>query len=135
MKIIKENNQYSLLWKYSIQNNKKTTNDRDYYFYNVVFPAELADYFNQPSSLWMYENIGRTFICKDEPPYSKSRELKLFSKGNPQRAKDITLSKKFFTELEGHVQGKVLYILHVDEHDPLTNERGLLEVKLLIEQE
>ena len=135
MKIQYNNNEYSLIWEYSIKNNKKVANNKEYYFYNVVFPAELADFFCQPHSVWIYENIGRTFICKDEPPYSKSRELKLFSKGNPQRAKDITLSKKFFTELEGHVQGKVLYILHVDEHDPLTNERGLLEVKLLLEQE
>lgn len=133
MKITNDNGKFKLEWTYKIKNNKKTTTEKEYYFYNVVFPAELADYFQQPSSLWMYENKGHTYICENQPPYTKCKEFKLFSKGNPQRAKDITLSKKFFKELEGYCKGYVQYLFHLDDIDELTHERGLVELRIVME--
>lgn len=133
MKIIKtKNNHFQLRWEYSIKNNKTIKNDREYYFYNCVFPAELADYYEQKKELWIYREEGKNYITNIEPASFKSKKIKLFNKGNPQRAKDMTLSKKFFKELEGLSKGKAIYILHVDEED-IYGVRGKLEIKLKLD--
>lgn len=131
MIIKQQENKFQVIWNYSIKNNKTIKNGKEYYFYNTVFPAELAEYFHQPTYIWIYNHKGHSYITKEEPAYPNCKRFKLFSKGNPQRAKDFTLSKKFFKELNGYCKGNVEYTLHLDEFDNLSNERGLLEIRII----
>ena len=131
MKIQYENNKFTLKWKYSIKNNVAVKQGKEYYSYNTTFPAPLFDYFGQ-SVLWMYSSEGRTYICVDEHPQFNSKPLKLFEKGRGQCSRNMTLSKKFFRELTGHVDGFVEFLFHIDAYDDMTGRRGLVELRLVL---
>ena len=132
MKIVQEDGGFVLKWTYSIKNNRTIKNEKEYYFYNTIFPAELVDYFGS-EELWLYNTGGHTYITKEEPPYPNSRRFKLFSKNKNQLAKDFTLSKKFFKELEGYCEGQVVYLFRLDGSDELIGGRGLLEICVVLD--
>lgn len=130
MKIINENGNFKLQYRYKIITNRHKRQTGTYYYYTTQFSCEIIEYF-KTTIYYVYEYGNKHYLSTNDPSeYGyKSKKIKARDKYTTSKIRVIPVNSKIFN-LKGNVTDKYLKItLHLTEKD-IISDNILVELEV-----
>lgn len=118
----------------------KTGETKKYISYNCSFPYLFIELLDNPSLVYFYEYLGKTYVTNAKPSdiysfkkvslHCRKNSSQKSSKENKDKpwAKLVTIPKSIMGDVGNF--NKLNYILHCNQKDYINGKQGLLEVYL-----